>query len=118
MKYLILIVFFVIGSSELKAQEWTEENTAWETAYLATLIIDWGQTLEIAENPNYRELNQIIGEYPTRGEVNRYFMGLGISHIIISNYLDEWRLPWQRSTFFFSLGVISRNARMGIKINF
>lgn len=118
MKYLIIIMFFVVGASELNAQEWTKENTQWETAYFVTRIIDWGQTLEIQRNPKYYELNQFLGKHPTRGEINRYFIVTGIGHLVISNYLDEWRLPWQQASFFYSLGVVSRNFEMGIKVKF
>ena len=116
--HVVLVVFFFLGASELKAQEWTEENTKWEYAYYVTHLIDWGQTLEIARNPGYKELNPILGEYPTEAEVNRYFLLSGIAHHLLARWLDEYRLPYQQATFLINFGAIANNASIGIKIKF
>lgn len=100
------------------SQEWTKENTAWETAFIATHLIDWGQTLDIIESPKFQESNPFLGRNPTRGEVNRYFILMGVSHYLISRHLTEYRSVWQKTTFFYELNVINRNAKIGIKINF
>jgi len=116
--YIVIIVLFVTGASELKAMEWTKENTQWESAYMVTHIIDWGQTLEIAENPNFTEVNPILGSNPNRGDVNRYFLLTGIGHYLMSSYLDEWRETWQKTTFFIQFSVVANNAMLGVKITF
>jgi len=117
MKAAILILFFILGASEAKA-EWTQENTNYEYAYFATHLIDWGQTLEIAKNPRYEEINPILGKYPTEQEVNQYFILSGIAHHLIARWLDNYRLPYQQATFYFNLGNVLRNSQIGINIIF
>lgn len=111
------MAFIAVFWNDAEASEWTQENKKWETAYMATHLIDWGQTLEIARNPKYYETNPILGKTPTRGEVNRYFLITGIGHYLISRYLDDYRLAWQKTTFFIELGVVTRNASIGIKMS-
>ncbi len=117
MKY-ILIIFFLLGASELKAQEWTQENTSWEYAYFATHLIDWGQTLEISRNQKYYELNPILGRYPTEQQVNQYFILSGIAHHLIARWLGKHRLTYQHVTFYINFANVTRNAQMGINIIF
>lgn len=109
---------FVLGASEPKAAEWTKENTNWESAYLVAHLVDWGQTLEISNNPRYTEINPALGKYPSEDEVNQYFLITGVGHYFISRYLGENRLLWQQATFIVELNVIARNASLGIRVNF
>lgn len=118
MKYLIILALSLAISQNINAKEWTTEHTKWETAYLITHIIDWGQTLEITQNPKYTELNPIIGKYPTRGKVNKYFLTTAIGHYLVSKHLTSNRELWQKTSFFFELGIISRNVQLGIRTNF
>ncbi len=117
MKYIILILF-IIGASEVNAQEWTQENTRWEQAYYVTHLIDWGQTQEIARNPDYYERNAILGRNPTEAEVNRYFILTGIGHHLIARWLDKYRLPYQQATFFINFIAVTGNFTAGVKIKF
>ncbi len=114
----ILIILFLIGASEVNASEWTKDDTKWESAYLVTHIIDWGQTLDIASNNKYRETNIFLGRNPTEDEVNRYFLLTGVGHYLVSLLLSDNRRVWQKATFFIEFGVISKNASIGIKVKF
>jgi len=114
MKYILLLLL----SFPVSAQEWTTEDTQWEAGYLALHLIDWGQTLDIAENSQYTELNPLIGSNPSRGDVNRYFAVTAIGHYLISRYLGENRRLWQQTTMFIEFNVVARNASIGVNINF
>jgi len=115
---IVLVSLFLVASASSEASEWTKSNTKWESAYMVTHLIDWRQTLEISNNPRFKETNPILGNNPTENEINQYFLLTGISHYLISRYLDDWRETWQKTTFFIQFSVISKNAIIGIKTNF
>jgi len=129
---LSLIPFlFLLLAGQARADEWTSKDTAWEATYLLLHIADWGQTLYIAEHPDqYYETNidKIIGEHPTRGSVNTYFLFMAIAHPLIS-----YNLPTK--FYFFGLKInprftfqfismaekaywVNHNYRIGIKFDF
>ena len=53
------------------------EPDPWWAHFLMTqapLLLDWGQTLNIAQHPDHwHELNPLLGPHPSTGSVNMYF---------------------------------------------
>lgn len=119
MKKYILILIMLLPVT-VNASEWTTKNTQFESAYLAVHLIDWGQTLDIVDRAyDYKESNHYLGEHPSRGDVNRYFLLVGAGHYLVSNFLDnEYRLAWQQTTFVVQLSMVLRNASIGLNVNF
>jgi hypothetical protein len=98
---------------------WTKQDTYWQLGVLVTQIIDWGQTREIATNPNYYETNKILGEHPTLQEVDRYFIACIAGNYLISKALpNNWRRKWQIGSMLFQTYYINNNYELGIKTNF
>lgn len=95
---------------------WTPADTAWQVAFLAVSEIDRRQTLKIADHPEkWRELNPILGEHPSRKEVNRYFLGTALIHTGISIYLSpDKRRVWQVGTTFGRGIVVIHNGNLGL----
>lgn len=102
------------------ADPWSEADIAREAAWIVSHTIDWGQTLDIAANPDrFYETNPILGDHPDRGDVNRYFIVTTAAHIAITHLLPEgWRPAWQYVTFGISAGLVWHNYRIGLRLNF
>jgi len=94
-------------------------------------VVDWGQTLWIADPKNGRtETNLILGEHPSRGEVNQYFLLSGIAHVAIANWLPTKtelfgitmnpRRIWQATRIGIEIDVVNgnRKAHGGFKFDF
>ena len=96
---------------------------AFMAGYLALHLIDWGQTLYIADNPKiYSEINPIIGAHPTRERVNQYFLMSGAT-IYLADKAIKKRHSKLSGVFRVVLittqfAVVQSNYRIGIKIGF
>ena len=101
------------------AREWTTEEKWTGAAALTLSVIDWAQTRHIAKNPDkWRELNPMLPDHPTLGQVNRHFIqGLALTGIV-AHFLPDHRLTILRTVAAFQLGVTARNAFIGIRMEF
>jgi hypothetical protein len=109
-----------------------------QTALIILQIADWGQTRDIATNTfngagwndetkefyyftNYRkhETNPILGNHPSIGEVNCYFVAYIIA-TTVGTYIipQKYRPYWQCFFILDELYFVSRNAKLGIKMKF
>jgi hypothetical protein len=101
--------------------DWSEEDTAREVVYLGLHIVDWGQTLYIADHPNeYHERNRLMfSEHPSRGEVNWKFAVGMVIHPVVSYLLPRpYREIWQYSTIGLEIYCVGNNVRIGIGMGF
>lgn len=116
----LLIVLLLCLSSTAKAGDWSDTDRYRETAYLALHVVDWTQTRYIAKNPDrFKENNRILGEHPTLGNVNRYFIAAGIGHFVIASALSgEWRYAFQAVTITVRMRDVVGNHRIGIEFAF
>jgi hypothetical protein len=90
-----------------------------ELAYQTIALMDWGQTRDIATNPNYYETNPLLGSDPTIQEVDRYFLASGVIHAAISQMLPKkYTKAWQYMTIAIESGYVLNNYRIGVQINF
>ena len=84
------------------------------------LAADWLQTRNIADNPAYCEKNNILGEYPSRKEVDTYF----ITSIVLVNAIGSYVLPEKYSDMFYLTvatiqgRTVLRNYQLGVKFKF
>lgn len=101
-------------------EDWTPLNTQLEIAHLITHVIDFGQTKEIAKNPDkYYEINPLLGKHPNVESVKTYFAFTAIIHPIIAAHLSPRnRLIYQIGTLALSFAAASHNRAIGISINF
>lgn len=114
MKYLFVLLMVI--SFNVFAHEETEQ---WQIVANTFLVADWLQTRDIADDPNRTEMNVILGEQPTTGEVNRYFMtsivlvnGLGS----VMNHQNETNL--YRTIAILQIITVLRNHRLGVSFRF
>lgn len=84
---------------------------------LVLLVIDWRQTLRIAEPGGWHELNPILGHEPTPEGVHWYFticMVLAAGLIWLATW-SGWALSFLVICTLVQATVVLRNYRMGIK---
>lgn len=131
-----IIAVFVLLPATSHAKDWTTADTLWQATYTALHVADWGQTLSVAKScrngsmsvNNYThtweecslmETNPILGEHPSRGEINTYFATTLVLHTAVAYYLPPtYRRVWQSVWVGIESGVVARNARMGVSLSF
>lgn len=90
-----------------------------ELVYGSTLIVDWAQTRTIAKDPEFEELNPILGKKPSLGRVNSYFALLGLAHFGVTMFLEpENRKIWQNATIAVGFLNAYRNNLYGVTMDF
>ena len=99
---------------------WTQEDTKYQTAFIMTALVDWGQTLYISSNPDeYEENNMILGSHPSRDKVNMYFpIAIGLHTAVAVVLPKDYRRVWQLIWIGIETGMIVHNASIGIKVDF
>ncbi len=119
MKTLITVILFLSLTSPVHA-EWTKKDTAFQLTYTAVHLADWGQTLDIARNPDsYYEINPIVGKHPSVGRVNTYMALSLIVHTGISYLLpSKYRRWWQIGTIGVTTSLVIHNNSVGLKVRF
>jgi hypothetical protein len=116
----IVAVILLLPSMALSADPWTQGDLWREIAWQTLHIVDWGQTLEIADNPSkYHEHNIIMGRHPKKHTVNEFMAVSAMAHIAIAHVLpSKWRLLWQTSTIAATGYCVGRNFNIGVGIKF
>ena len=101
-------------------ENWKKEDTYRELTWTALLIADYGQTMNIAKNPDkYHEYNPILGSHPSQSSVNVYMLSAAIIHPAISYILPpKYRKWWQYITIGIEIGAVTNNFIAGIGISF
>ena len=87
--------------------------------YLALHLIDWGQTMNIHQDPvHYRELNPLIGTHPSRGDVNRYFIGSTVFVYTMDKYILKENKTFRFIAISLAAAAVVRNQTIGLKVRF
>ena len=101
-------------------EPWDGTDQALGAVTLTATVIDWGQTRSIAKHPEqWRETNRVLGEHPSAGRVDAYFIGV----IAATALLADWLVPRNRKLFLGAVAAVefavtARNRSLGIKIAF
>lgn len=116
----LLILLTLTPGVSMAADKWSKQDVALESVYLALHLIDWGQTRDIALQPErFYEMNPILGKHPSINDVNIWFLMTGFLHPIITHILPEnWRPVWQGVSIFTSGGLVLNNFSIGLKMNY
>ena len=98
--------------------KWTREDKILQSIQLGFHSIDWLQTMEIVNEPDYYESNAWIGKHPTKSDINRYMLATAVMTVLITHTLpQEHRKYW----LMFRIGVSSsaavQNYNVGIKVS-
>jgi len=115
----ILAALLCAISFSAQSRDWTDSEKAWGAAFLATRVVDWGQTRYIARHPDrFRELNPLLPEHPSLGDVNRHFLVSTAVMLAAAHYLPQYRKAMLQ--VWVAAGVIgtARNAHIGVRFDF
>ena len=122
MKRLLIALLLIIAvlPSSARASDWSKGDTFRELAFAALIVVDWGQTLNIADHPErFREYNPILDSHPSQTRVNLYMPAAILLHAVVSYLLPRTcREGWQYVTIGLEAGVITSNFNAGIGIRF
>ena len=119
MKPTIIILALLLAGCAYTPDPWTKDHMLLQGVASTLKVADWGQTLDIVDKPEYWESNPILGKYPSRAEVNRYFaysvgLQLLITHLLPSKYRNYWLC----GNIMISGYYVQNNYRIGLRINF
>ena len=95
------------------------QDTLFQCTLVGLILIDLGQTFDGIEKDGYREVNPILGENPTKGEVSRW---AAVS--IITTTAMAYILPRKYRTIFQSIVIgaelqaVRYNYQVGLSVNF
>lgn len=124
---IIFLAAFIAGcGSEAHANSsdwfsWDDKNTKLHYYVTALMLLDMGQTLHIADNPQmyYEKHNFYLDEHPTRTEVRQYFTW---SYILMtaSFYVLPSKVSHlaQKGVIGLEVYMVGNNAYIGVGVNF
>jgi len=121
----VILIVLSLCSCSSYSYKWTKADKVGQVMVLGAMTMDWLQTKYIATHGNeYRETNPMLGEHPSKGQVNAYFAGLAAfnvatscllpSEIIVNDYKFKPRLMWQTSTFLGHGYAVISNYNLGV----
>lgn len=114
----IVIAISLLSSNALSFDPWSKQDVGLEVGYQLIHLIDWGQTRQIARQPDkYYEINPILGRHPETSKVNAYMALSGLAHIAITHVLpQEYRPLFQGITILIAGGVVAHNMSIGLSV--
>jgi hypothetical protein len=121
MKTLAVCLCLLLYSSPSFA-EWDGEDTIREALWQTINLVDWGQTLDIAnrcDTTPIHERNPFLRRCPSHSEVNKHFITGALLHLGASYVLPrKYRVGFQWVTIGFGISIINSNAKLGLKASF
>ena len=130
-KSIIISISILILTSPAHAfDSWNTEEKIAQGVAIGLTIVDWGQTLYIADNPDrfYEKQNFMLAKHQSRSSVNLYFatniiLKTAFVHILPRDYnLWGWNIKPRRIAQSVQIGVSGlntyRNNQIGIKVGF
>lgn len=115
----VVVLVGLLGLGGVAGADWRPADTVRQAAYLSLHYADWRQTIQLAEHPDYHELNPIIGKHPSRQRVDNYFAATAVAHTAVSVMLPpRWRSRWQYFTIATQGLVVHHNYQIGWRVDF
>lgn len=114
------VMLFGVPSKSFAFDEWSTRDYTLQATWTVLHIVDWGQTLDTAKNPDrFYEKNPLMGEHPSVSRVNT-FMALGavINPLFIHVLPSKWRPYFQAVFIAEKVYCVGNNYRIGLHVNF
>lgn len=130
---IIIILLPLTAHAEKKWFTWDRTNTALHVPLTILYWVDYKQTVRFTENNIYHETdkygwkakkfhyesNTILGPNPSRGDIDKYFIGsYALTTALIYTLPDKWSYALQSGVIAVELYAIDNNYRAGIGIRF
>lgn len=116
----VLILTLALLFAPAHAGSWDEENTRLHVPLTFLMIVDYGQTLYIADHPDkYSESNGMMGDHPSRKEVREYFVlyyltATGLTWVLPA----KWSHWYQRGVITMEIYSTVNNKYIGVGFSF
>lgn len=99
--------------------KWSKTEMVMEVLYITLHMIDWGQSLCIADDETYFEYNPCLGRHPSRRRVNVFFgAGLIFQPLVAHILPHRWRKAWIATGIVLEAGCVGNNHSLGIRVTF
>lgn len=122
MKKTMFIVMLLASFQAFAGDDWSEDDTAREIIWQTINVVDWGQTLDIADKcrtMNIHERNPLLRRCPTFSEVNKHFIAGALLHFGASYVVPvKYRPGFQWMTIGFGVNVVGNNVHLGLRMQF
>ena len=115
-------VFFLVlqgcaGNPFQHSAPLSDKHRAGVLAYNVVSAVDMLQTREIQSNPEYTEMNPLIGD--TDGEIVGYFVAKSLLHYGITRIVPEqYRTGWLTISIVPSIVAVGNNHSIGVDMKF
>jgi len=113
----LALLFYSLASN---AREWDKIDYSLLGIAGTGIILDWGQTRYIVKHPQtFHELNPSLGNYPSMGNVNKFFIGRLVLHGTAAYLLpDPFRKIWLGGEIMIRFNAVKNNRSIGVGFNF
>lgn len=119
---LLALLFLVLTSTAAHAEPWTRLDSAIEATVLASLAVDYVQTVRICRDPiipTHEETNPVMGTRGDRVPPEAYFATVAVAHVIAARVLPQpWRGISQGVVLSFQARSIAINWEAGYAVRF
>jgi len=107
MRALLLSLLLLVPSAAWAWEDWDLETKTMFVASSIAITADWATTRNMTHryDEGYRELNPILGDYPSTSQVDAYMIGM-----LVTNYfITDW-LPKEHRIFYLSYRTVTHGA--------
>jgi len=131
MKTVIAVCLMLVMGNAVAFDEWSEADKTREAVMIGVTTIDWLQTRNIPRhnctNPTTGEHNcyengpaaSFIGNNPSTGQVNSYFIASMLAHVAIVTVLpSKYRAVFQFTSIVYEASYVAGNYRLGVSAKF
>jgi len=118
--YIFVAVLVFACTAHADEGTWNTTDKALLAAVETSYYIDYRQTRQIALNPRrYYEHNQIMGEHPSVGRVNNYFLASAIGTYLLADILpDRYRRLFLAGALTVEVVTVVHNHKVGLRYSF
>jgi len=83
------------------------------------LVADWSQTRQIPDRTGIYETNFILGENPSKSDIDNYFAAAIALNTILHRTLPKKYLPYyQAGLIAVEVGAVANNYNIGLNVRF
>lgn len=118
---LMMCLFLLLPYNANAYQQWSSSKKVLYTISITSIVLDWGTTLDLVNryDENYYETNKLLGQRPTRGEVNLFFVGtIGLTHSAAKYLSHPWDSLFLVSRIYLNGGAALHNLNIGLNFKF